>query len=618
MSKTFSMRYFLFILTLKVALLQCQTDNNPEIELFHGSHFRKIDGAILYHSTIPVTIEIPKTFTALTSFLQDKWKNICPFNNNSTCEIFHSLTNIEEALFSEISTKQTKLSQLKNITKNNVTRRRRGIEAIGDLFHWCCSLVTEGELTSYVKTEDELTTHVNNLQKFIKAEHQDLVADTKHLNTMARDIEHLFYDARFKMNNWQKKFQAEEQTTLEEATNQLLTTMLKTTTFIYLIRLQQNLKEIKIHCSNKQLSELAVNKHELQVKLQDIHRKIQKENYTLAFPEEDVHHLYNLRLTSCIETTSTLKIILQIPIKQKVHTTLYHATSIPLYWENHTCNLIEDAKFIILQEEKISILPTDDNCNEQLCGIPRHTNHHTEDQKCLTHLLTSTNITSMQGICSFKCTPTTNEAVITKLREDIFLLHNVQPNTVLKCNGKTHKIPCNTAGTLKIHVPCNCIVQQDEEEIISKLYPCDGRSMLTPNVTQLLPISWTTLPSLSIPTTENTRLPNYLDLETILDNNWHLNLSDFEQHNIFADDLLEEVHMPTTWDKFVNNSTTLFWCLMTWQLAQSTILIYILLRNYLHNKALKMLNKQRNSQQMNTICHHNPNTNNTQMRDTLI
>lgn len=547
------------------------------IELFQGGLFRLINKTTLYHSTIPILITIPTSFPSLTVFLATSFtSSSCPFHNNVTCDINKQISKIEEAIMNERDNKI-------------YTRSARSIDAIGEALNWCCNVATNNRLNSYVKTEEEVTKHLNNLQQFVQAEHKDLVGSTQQLNTMAQSIEILFARAQSKFSTWQTTLEEQEETTVDTLARNILQTLLKTTTFIYLGELQQKIREIKLQCSTNHLSQLVINKNQLRTKLEEIQQKLMKKNYTLAFPPTETHRIYNLKITTCLESLTDLAITVHIPIKKKTTTSLYHLRSVPLYWKERTCKLIETNTLIIQDNNDIfTITETDNNCNEDLCLIPRHKTTSPKTQKCLRHLLTTTDIRSLQGICNFKCEAKTNDTIITKLQEDVYLLHDIPENTIMKCSNVTIPLPNNMEGTLKLHVPCDCEVIQDGRTLISSTYPCDTRATTIPKITQLIPISWTNLPQLHIPLFKTTTLPNYLDLPSILDHSWHLNLTEFTTHDIFPQDILEEVHMPSNYDLFINNNELLFWTIIIWQSALTIIILYLWVKNYITQKAMKL------------------------------
>ncbi|XP_039291460.1 uncharacterized protein LOC120353050 [Nilaparvata lugens] len=255
----------------------------------------------------------------------------------------------------------------------------------------------------------------------------------------------------------------------------------------------------------------------------------------------------------------------------------------------------ERSRFLLdkkLGMHNASILSDDeeDDCQfkeKGLCLIPRKKMSNSATQATCLHLLTSeADVSELREVCKFDCKATDNQTLITRLREDTFLFHNTGKKTTIRCKNSTTEVPSNSPGTLSLHIPCNCELQDDNGDVlISTLYPCDSRSHPSPAINNLIPHMWTNLSKLSIPIFKHETLPQYLNLSEILNENWHLNFSKFEEHNSFSEDIFHHVEMPNNFDLLGVNNKLIIYIIIVWQTLITVIFLYLCLQNYIKKKA---------------------------------
>ncbi|XP_039283291.1 uncharacterized protein LOC120351151 isoform X1 [Nilaparvata lugens] len=558
----------------------CCTVLSQEISLFHGALFKEIHNVVFYESTVPITFSIPRSnpLFVMRNLLSTPLKiDSCPFPSSSECAVFDQihrtelqLLQLQDGIYIGSDDDNTPAE-----SENRLPRRERSIDTIGAVLNWCCGVATDEELGAYVKTETDITSHLSNLQDFVHAEHVELIDNTRKMNGMAENVKKVLNNMKHDLILWQESFTQQNKFQKGNTTTDVLKTQLRTTIFMYMMTLSNNYNEIDMRCYNQQLSHHVISKEDLNNRLQELEKKINKRNFTISTKDNE------------------LLVTLKIPIKKKNSTiSLFHLQSIPLHWNGHTCRLTSQHHLILREENKLQILSDDeeDDCQfkqKGLCLIPRKKMSNSATQATCLHLLTSeADVSELREVCKFDCKATDNQTLITRLREDTFLFHNTGKKTTIRCKNSTTEVPSNSPGTLSLHIPCNCELQDDNGDVlISTLYPCDSRSHPSPAINNLIPHMWTNLSKLSIPIFKHETLPQYLNLSEILNENWHLNFSKFEEHNSFSEDIFHHVEMPNNFDLLGVNNKLIIYIIIVWQTLITVIFLYLCLQNYIKKKA---------------------------------
>lgn len=101
------------------------------------------------------------------------------------------------------------------------------------------------------------------------------------------------------------------------------------------------------------------------------------------------------------------------------------------------------------------------------------------------------------------------------------LITNIGDNIRLECDNYTQEISKINAGTIKINIPCECQLCQDDNILLTKVKPCDiqnNRKDTRP--IQLIPATWTKLTTLQLFPIEADINYTSSNLSEVIDLNW--------------------------------------------------------------------------------------------------
>lgn len=569
-----------------------------DVKIFHGALFSQIEGAVPFHSSIPLVFTIPTLFESYNEATGAQTRNAtCPFAHKQVCHAYSSLQALERNII------KLQSSSFFVEPQRDPHRKKRAIESIGRFFNWCCSLLTESDLTAYTHTEEDLTTHVNNLQDFVHAEHKDLLEDTSQMQHMTQSMQRMMGAIRGALQGFQSNLQ---RSGMENEAMNLFTIVqeqLRAAIYVYTNTVAVKLMEIKHRCALSQLSEHIALPEQLRRQLLKMEEKLKRKGFVFAVPVDQIEKLRNLKLTTCLITRREITATIQIPIRQEGEIQVFHVRPVPLFWRGHTCSLIQEERIIIRHNGVLRTLrpQEEEGCSARsrpLCFLPRLHKFMDEGQECLHKLLNGSTHDELQAGCRMRCEKSDNKTVVTTIREDTFLMHNVQEDTEIRCGNQSTRIPHEMPGTLEVYVPCECEVKRKDKTLIPILYPCDVRSHNQSNIFQVIPITWSLLPTLELKINETKVMPSYINISKILNVNWGLEDIHFQTHNIVSGDLFTKVTMPDFYGLGDFKQSTILLIFAGWQLCLTVAIFTLLIKHCILQKAMKLVTPPRDYPKM--------------------
>ncbi|KAG8330716.1 hypothetical protein J6590_056542 [Homalodisca vitripennis] len=145
--------------------------------------------------------------------------------------------------------------------------------------------------------------------------------------------------------------------------------------------------------------------------------------------------------------------------------------------------------------------------------------------RCLHSILNTSTLPTLRATCAFTCFNETPMPLVTQI---------VGSSDVVCSHQKTHHYiqNPNITGTLKIILPCECSLHQEELTLENTVLPCGSKNPVNYQITHLLPISWSKFHSITILPLESETRQEFQHLHEILDEHWTLSTPTYFVHNL--------------------------------------------------------------------------------------
>lgn len=576
--------------------LPASADNTfvPKIELFTGTYFEPINNIIPYHSSIPIiyeiSIDINTTLPNFKPFFNNSSCNSRLNQSKSQCKIQDYLIDLQNKIHDQINI-ESQIFKIPTIGR----RQKRSLSFIGDFFTWCCGMANTHQLHDLVDNEEVLKKHSNDLTDLVTVEHDDLKLTTDNLNNFTKTIKGITENVHYALSMMQDEINS---VTKNNTQNNLLFFIQQTWTYLYFNYYHDNLRYIKQSCKSNTLSETIVPKSTLLQDIQKLSSSAQKFGLIPAIPLENINLYYKLPITTCLQTKNSIILKTQIPLKKSnVSYKIYKNIPTPLHWENKLCFISKEKSLIIATKQFTQAIHEDDPaCNSNtwpLCLIPRETICSDQNHRCLQKILQGSSLSDLRTTCNFVCEQDSEHPVVTRLLPNKFLITNIKKILTLKCPSNISNLPFTSAGTLEVHLPCNCSIFENSTKttLISELYPCDANDITDSKVTHLIPFSWSKFNTLTIFPINSEVRHQFDHLEEILNSDWKFSSPTYYVHTIVKQEALEHVNLKHGSDIF-NNTELLMYILLVWSSLLSLILLILIYCVHMQHIKLNMLQPQ--------------------------
>lgn len=398
---------------------------------------------------------------------------------NQTCDLMRQTHN---QISSHYLTVQSKSMMMR------AKRFTNPLNFIGDLLGYCCNVATSADLELLVDNDVNIQAQIDRIADSVDALVNVTRENTINWANFAESVRENFHkidllltelvDSKSHYEDW--------------FTHVLLRSSASITEMVLKLLMAERLENIYSDCSANKIPRAAIAPEALATEIDKINLEL-KGNAEVAV--HSVTALYKLNIAACaIENDETLTIMVKIPLtKPGLNLELYDAVPVPFSYNGSTCNLIREPTLTMISRTEIRVLTAGQRTaclSDAICQIPRETMSHTWSGNCLLSLfMNDVPIENLKERCKFDCIPF-KENVIRQLDNNQYVV--VHPKTDLKivCPSTSKTVPAVTIGSSRLEIPCDCELRENNNVLISTLFPCDKRLAKLPNVVTLLPGLW--------------------------------------------------------------------------------------------------------------------------------
>ncbi|CAI6353626.1 unnamed protein product [Macrosiphum euphorbiae] len=562
------------------------TEEDMDITVSSGAFFEEVQEAIMYDKSIPLiyTQEIGNNGEEI---MDNGWniEKYCSGKNTNYCKITKQIITLLKTINKNTEENALDMSDMLIRMFNN-KRSKRGIQFIGNLYHFCCNVATEKQLKNLYTNEDMINQQIKKFKDAFVSDHQDLVNITSELNKYTKTnnnnldilktsfrefIKEEIGNDMLEKTNHENTIQG-----MQEIIFSLLTTMLKFTNY-------EKDSSNHLHCKLQKIPTRLIRPNILEKDLINLSEILQKDGYELVIPTEDLSAYYSLPITECQFSKNQILIKIKIPIQE-------HMAKWKLYQYIPTHFKFEDAICIIFSEKTYIAINSNNNehriisgvglqhCDPpvtDLCYIPKFSSDITLSPKCVESIFKNKPLEIINEYCYFQCVKQHRDdtIIIKQIGINTYALTNPQPTLIIKKINRKNKdvtteelkINYKNPGLIKIHLPCNYELIQNSKTIIPKMYPCESNNINKLKLKRVLPISWTNIKSLKINNEEPKGDMYFGNITEILNKNWKTDIPNFQvskqiknPEKYFNDLILKKIPQPLI-DDFLADIIYLTW-----------------------------------------------------------
>jgi hypothetical protein len=185
--------------------------------------------------------------------------------------------------------------------RSDDVRVRRGVELIGEVFDWCCSLVTSSKLQPLIDGELTLEAQVNKINSIVHSQHQSLLDTNSAVMEYSKDTKRAFQVVEKKVRHFSDLMtnikgrvdnQSQELAGVFQSNLGLYNSMFE---LLNLVRKNQILRS----CRARKIPVLILPKKVLSDDLAALEIKLQEDGYKLGVPLGNIELYYKLELGEC-------------------------------------------------------------------------------------------------------------------------------------------------------------------------------------------------------------------------------------------------------------------------------------------------------------------------------
>jgi len=151
-----------------------------------GAFFNEVPEVMLYDKSIPLIYTQELQDDDLDENLENLQNNggikdYCKNKNTNYSKIINQTLDILVTINKNLRESDRKMLDVINKNIFN-SRSKRGIQFIGNLYHFCCNVATEKQLKNLYSNEEMLDQQINKFKNAIVSDHKDLTNLTTELN----------------------------------------------------------------------------------------------------------------------------------------------------------------------------------------------------------------------------------------------------------------------------------------------------------------------------------------------------------------------------------------------------------------------------------------------------
>lgn len=434
--------------------------------------------------------ELPKTFyessanlvysVDLPQFHNFLLNHTC-IGNDDSCEAYG---HIKRLINDTLEILEYSLPNIDDFSTSEAGKTKRGIDMIGNVLGWCCSVAHQNDLNELAQEEGDLTKIVNNLKDQVAQEHANVIQAETLTNKYSEQLS-VYLNEMNKENKNRLTTIAKISNEIEKRVTNLedISSLIAKTQFRSVIATAW-LKVIN-SCTDRRVPYFLVKPQTLKEDLSQIEKQINELGYGLSIRPEKYHAYYGLETTSCHFSEKKLIIRVKLPMKEiKNNYKLFTVTTLPFSYENTICSVDTDIEYIVYKNQK-DIFPLRGHSamecvslHSSLCHVSRYHTDIMHHNKCIKALLSKlSSVKTIKEACSFTCTAYDGTPIILEISSPRFAIINPGKEIRITCNNKTtqvHKIKDQT-GIFELDLSCSCFAEVGQERITPTI-PCSNQN----------------------------------------------------------------------------------------------------------------------------------------------
>ncbi|XP_063230824.1 uncharacterized protein LOC134535568 [Bacillus rossius redtenbacheri] len=510
-----------------------------------GAHFEPIPQVTLYTSSVPVNFKV--AWPMQLDDIQDSIKEItsCPSNSSSEwCVIFKELKH--SLIYTDMLINKVNEAAGDDVLDfQSQVRERRGLNFIGEFFHWCCDIAVNSQLNNLFLNEQQMSEHINKMESQILNTHEALANMSNTIFVINEGMTGILKRVQSKFTNLSDYLKDLRETMVTKFSGMVQDIG---HSFQFQVLLASQLAkqahtftrlEILDQCRSNKIPAIVVTPAQLKEKLNMLNEILNRDGYALSISVSEVQKYFNLPICKCQVHKENLYLQIKVPIvKLNSNWRLFQFVAVPFQWKNSTCHLDHAPNFLAVDGDHLITIQGRNllDCRpfeDKLCFVPRFSGDTLGSALCPKALFQGITVENLSTTCAFRC-HSGNQLMITQAGPERYFLTNPSGKLDLQCmkhnNESLFLGSGDILGAVDIEVPCDCRLYLNQELKINELYPCDALTKSKFQLVHVIPAAWTKLRKLKIfphPTSTHTVFPSLMDC---LDENWptlipHLNFS---------------------------------------------------------------------------------------------
>jgi len=462
--------------------------------------------------------------------------------------------NIKE-IRSQIKEKYT--AQKIDFLEGGALRKKRGIQVLGDILNFCCSVITEREGDILFKNQHELNENYELMKSTLIEEHADLLNVTSEIKKFSENI-----DEKLRIQQEELQALALSLFYLPQPLSELKLLITEILTIVQNHLSSEYYHSIVDHCKEHRLSPLFIPQNTLKYDLEKLETKLKSQNLQLAVPISKLSLYYTLGLTHCKISEDNIMFEIKIPINKIERSwKLFKYIPIPFRHEKEICSLHADHALIAYDENKKDLITIagsnlkDCDTSQGLCFLDTFESDSDNSPLCAKKIFKNRPFHELNTACHFKCEPLHSKTLIKKVNHDTYTITNPKKNLMLLQNFRGEKlytpleINATEGGALLLTLPCETeLIYNDNGDnvtLIPENFPCSKNTPQNSDIHRILPLQWSTFGGIIIDSFNPIQI-KFDNISRIYNRDWKnttphfsikINQSEFEQkfHKIHLD-----------------------------------------------------------------------------------
>lgn len=547
---------FYILLCSCAAVTVMGNDDGVETQVITGAYVKNMGDMSIYSAKIPQFYVKPVKqfeFHHVTAVLS----KACNGNNDIMCRVYkyvnENLIHLQEVLGETDKSLQIvnihtymdptnmTVKELRNTNFNfdldfsyafaQNTRQERSVgDFLGSALSYCCGVVSKTDLTDIFTNDLAVSNFMNHVRDSVIKDHQTLInihhevedlADytTQSLKSFQSVLRSLTELETRNNANIANNFSYVEELALHNA-------VLSAQLAQYSLWQQSTFRHYEVvnSCRNKQLSLTLVSRESLQWSLVKLAKQLEKVDYQLTIPLDNLGDYYVKNIVSCKISDERIVVRVDVPIIKKGKYNVYEIITTPMKWRNSTCRIRLEPTYVVTNG--VSLVPISGThlhqcqLTDNLCFVPQTQSDQLRGPSCPSRLFARSTIERLNKACLFECSETT-ETIVTQIDQDMFVVTHPPARSYVQIGTDKIRLTPPEAGSIQVSLPCGASLHLSNRAApITPPMPCPVSLMGKFQLTHVLPSAWSTVSSAYLSIVSQHEAPTYANMSSVLNVNW--------------------------------------------------------------------------------------------------